>query len=213
MTEELWRLSAVEVAAGIHSQKFSAESVIASVTERIHDCNRDLNAIVYDYSEQAIHEARAADRALAAGERIGPLHGVPVTIKSNIDVAGTPTPNGLPAFQDHIAPEDSPVVRNLKNAGAVIVGRTNTPELSMRLNTDNPLHGRTQNPWHEEASPGGSSGGAGAAAAAGFGPIHHGNDIGGSLRCPASNCGVATVKPTLVACRRICRPHLPSAAC
>jgi len=196
MTEELWRLSAVEVAAGIHSQKFSAESVIASVTERIHDCNRDLNAIVYDYSEQAIHEARAADRALAAGERIGPLHGVPVTIKSNIDVAGTPTPNGLPAFQDHIAPEDSPVVRNLKNAGAIIVGRTNTPELSMRLNTDNPLHGRTRNPWHEEASPGGSSGGAGAAAAAGFGPIHHGNDIGGSLRCPASNCGVATVKPT-----------------
>jgi len=99
MTEELWRLSAVEVAAGIHSQKFSAESVIASVAESIHDCNRDLTAIVYDYSAQAIHEARAADRALAAGERIGPLHGVPVTIKSNIDVAGTPTPNGLPAFK------------------------------------------------------------------------------------------------------------------
>ena len=82
MTEELWRLSAVEIAAGIRSQKFSAERVMASVTERIHDCNRDLNAIVYDYSEQAIHEARAADRALTAGERIGPLHGVPVTIKS-----------------------------------------------------------------------------------------------------------------------------------
>ena len=96
MTEELWRLSAVEIAAGIRSQKFSAERVMASVTERIHDCNRDLNAIVYDYSEQAMCQARGADRALGAGEGIGPLHGVPVTIKSNIDVAGTPTPNGLP---------------------------------------------------------------------------------------------------------------------
>ncbi|HCV20061.1 MAG TPA: amidase, partial [Gammaproteobacteria bacterium] len=125
-----------------------------------------------------------------------PLHGVPVTIKSNIDVAGKPTPNGLPAFKDLIAPADSPVVSNLKKAGAIIIGRTNTPELSMRLTTDNPLHGRTFNPWHENASPGGSSGGASAAAAAGFGPIHHGNDIGGSLRCPASNCGLSTLKPT-----------------
>jgi amidase len=87
-------------------------------------------------------------------------------------------------------------VRNLRTAGAIVVGRTNTPELSMRATTDNPLHGRTRNPWHPDASPGGSSGGAGAAAAAGFGPIHHGNDIGGSLRFPAFACGVATVKPT-----------------
>jgi amidase len=87
-------------------------------------------------------------------------------------------------------------VRNLKGAGAIVVGRTNTPELSMRATTDNPLHGRTRNPWHPDASPGGSSGGAGAAAAAGFGPIHHGNDIGGSLRFPAFTCGLSTVKPT-----------------
>jgi len=103
----------------------------------------------------------------------------------------------LPALEGLIAPADSPVTRNFKDAGAIIVGRTNTPELSMRGTTDNPLHGRTFNPWNEEASPGGSSGGASSAAAAGFGPIHHGNDIGGSLRFPSFCCGLATVKPSL----------------
>ena len=106
------------------------------------------------------------------------------------------TTNGIPAFANVIARDDAPVVRNLKNAGAIVVGRTNIPELSMRATTDNPLHGRTRNPWSDEASAGGSSGGAGASAAAGFGPIHHGTDIGGSLRYPAFCCGVATVKPT-----------------
>jgi amidase len=119
-----------------------------------------------------------------------------VTIKVNIDQEGQATTNGLPAFANLIAPGDSPVVRNLRRAGAIIVGRTNTPEVSMRATTVNPLHGRTWNPWHSDASPGGSSGGAGAAAAAGFGPIHHGNDIGGSLRFPAFANGVATIKPT-----------------
>ena len=196
MTEELWRLSAVEISEGIQERRFSAESVMTAVVDRIQKCNPQLNAIVDDYSSDAMIQARDADRILDANGPIGLLHGVPVTIKSNVDVAGTPTPNGLPAFKDNIAPDDAPVVRNLRNAGAIIVGRTNTPELSMRLNTDNPLHGRTLNPWGKEASPGGSSGGAGVSAVAGFGPIHHGNDIGGSLRCPASNCGVATVKPT-----------------
>ena len=119
-----------------------------------------------------------------------------MTIKENIDVTGQATTNGLPALANLIAPDDSPVVRNLLDAGAIIVGRTNTPELSMRATTVNPLRGRTLNPWDEEASPGGSSGGAAAAAALGFGPIHHGNDIGGSLRFPSFACGVATVKPT-----------------
>lgn len=126
----------------------------------------------------------------------GPLLGVPVTIKVNVDQAGQATTNGLPALANLIAPADSPIVRNLRRAGAIIVGRTNTPELSMRATTVNPLHGRTFNPWHPDASPGGSSGGAGASAAAGFGAIHHGNDIGGSLRFPAFANGVATVKPT-----------------
>ena len=119
-----------------------------------------------------------------------------MTIKVNVDQEGQATTNGLPAFANLIAPGDAPIVRNLRRAGAIIVGRTNTPELSMRATTVNPLHGRTWNPWHPDASPGGSSGGAGAAAAAGFGPIHHGNDIGGSLRFPAFANGVATIKPT-----------------
>ncbi len=196
MKNNLWKLSACEMAQGIREKLFSSEEVMASVFSRIDAHNPRLNSIVDDYREEALTVAREADRAVSSGEKVGELHGVPVTIKSNVDVEGKPTPNGLPAFADLIAPADSPIVSNLMKAGAIIIGRTNTPELSMRLTTDNPLHGRTFNPWNEDASPGGSSGGASSAAAAGFGPIHHGNDIGGSLRCPAFNCGLATVKPT-----------------
>ena len=196
MKNELWQLSACELAEGIREKQFSAEEVIYSVISRIDEHNPQLNAIVADYREEALIAAREADRAISSGEKTGELHGVPVTIKTNVDVEGKPTPNGLPAFEDLIAPADAPVVRNLKKSGAIIIGRTNTPELSMRFTTDNPLHGRTENPWNEEASPGGSSGGASSAAAAGFGPIHHGNDIAGSLRCPSFCCGLATVKPT-----------------
>jgi amidase len=121
---------------------------------------------------------------------------VPFTIKENIDVAGQATPNGLPVLADLIAPEDSPVVGHLRRAGGILVGRTNTPEVSMRATTWNPLRGRTWNPWHPDASAGGSSGGAGSAAAAGMGPLHHGNDIGGSLRFPSFCNGVTSIKPT-----------------
>jgi len=196
MADELWQRSAGELAAGIDRRQFSCREVMDAVVRRIRAKNGALNAIVYDYTEEALAEARRADEELAAGMMRGPLHGIPVTIKENVDQRGTPTPNGLPAFAGLIASDDAPVVRNLRRAGAIIVGRTNTPELSMRATTDNPLHGRTRNPWHPDASPGGSSGGAGAAAAAGFGPIHHGNDIGGSLRFPAFACGLSTVKPT-----------------
>ena len=195
MNDELWRLGAVNTAEGIRQKQFSAVEVLDSVLERIAVRNPGLNAIVDDCSEEAQTAARVADRTLARGEPIGPLHGVPITIKTNVDQAGRATSNGLPVLKDAIASEDAPVVANLRKSGAIIVGRTNTPELSMRATTDNPLHGRTFNPWDTEASPGGSSGGAGAAAAAGFGAIHHGNDIGGSLRFPSSACGVSTVKP------------------
>ena len=194
--ETLWQKSAVELAAGIREKQFSCSEVMGSVVERIRALNPKLNAIVIDLTDQAIVEAAAADRALQQGVEPGPLFGVPVTIKVNVDQEGQPTTNGLPALANLIAPADSPIVRNLRRAGAIIVGRTNTPELSMRATTVNPLHGRTWNPWHPDASPGGSSGGAGASAAAGFGAIHHGNDIGGSLRFPAFANGVATVKPT-----------------
>src|SRR5437667_12568719 len=196
MTGPLWQASAIEVAAGIRERQCACSEVTRSVVERIRALNPKLNAIILDLPDQALAEAAAADRALKDLAVPGPLFGVPVTIKVNIDVEGQATTNGVPAFANLIAPGDSPLVRNLRQAGAIIVGRTNTPEVSMRVTTVNPLHGRTSNPWHPDASPGGSSGGAGAAAAAGFGPIHHGNDIGGSLRFPAFANGVTTLKPT-----------------
>ena len=188
----LWKLDATELAAGIKARRFSCREVMESVVERIRAENPRLNAIVADLTEQALAEASAAD----SQEPTGPLHGVPVTIKINIDQQGEATTNGLALFRDLIAPADSPVVRNLRRAGAIVVGRTNVPELSMRATTVNPLYGRTRNPWSEDASPGGSSGGGGAAAAAGLGAIHHGNDIGGSLRFPAFANGVVGLKPS-----------------
>ena len=166
MSELLWQANAVEIAAGIAEKRFSCSEVMSSVVDRIREVNPKLNAIVIDLTDQALAEAAAADRELATGVEPGPLFGVPVTIKVNIDQEGQPTTNGLAAFANLIAPDDSPLVRNLRRAGAIIVGRTNTPELSMRVTTVNPLHGRTRNPWHPDASPGGSSGGAGVAAAA-----------------------------------------------
>jgi amidase len=195
MTDQLWAKSAVELAKGIKKKDYSALEVTQSVLSRIDEKNGHLNAIVYQYADEALQSAQQADEAIASGDTLGPLHGIPVTIKVNVDLQGTPTTNGIPAFKDVIAPGNSPVVQNLLDAGAIIVGKTNTPEFSMRGTTDNPLHGLTLNPWDDSASPGGSSGGAGSAAAAGFGPIHHGNDIAGSLRFPATACGVATVKP------------------
>jgi amidase len=196
MTKELWRYSAIELAAGIRARDFSCTEAVSSVLGRIASRNPALNAITVDCSADALADAESADAAVRRGDSLGALHGVPVTIKENVDQRGKATTNGVPAFANIVATDDSPVVANLRRAGAIIVGRTNTPEFSMRATTDNPLRGRTVNPWNADASPGGSSGGAGASAAAGFGPIHHGNDIGGSLRFPSFACGVATVKPT-----------------
>ena len=194
--DDLWRLDAHELATGVRTKLYSAREVVESVLNRIAEKNPELNAITVEFPDEAMAAAEAADGAVSAGQAIGPLHGVPVTIKENIDVAGQATPNGVPAFANLIATSDSPLVRNLRSAGAILIGRTNVPEFSMRATTVNPLRGRTFNPWDAEASPGGSSGGGGAAAAAGFGPLHHGNDIGGSLRFPALANGITTVKPT-----------------
>ncbi|MEO1719936.1 MAG: amidase, partial [Pseudomonadota bacterium] len=128
---------------------------------------------------------------------VGPLHGVPITIKENVDQAGHATPNGVIAYKDVMASEDAPLVRNLKSAGAVVIGRTNTPEFSFRATTVNELHGRTKSPWNDWVSSGGSSGGASSAVMAGMCALAHGNDIGGSLRYPAAAVGGATVKPGL----------------
>lgn len=192
----IWQWGAVETAKAIRKGKVSSEEVVKANIDRMKAVNPKLNAVVVDMSKEAIKVAKAADKALAKGEEIGPLHGVPVTIKINLDVEGQANSNGVVAFKDNIAPGDSPVTANLKKAGAVVIGLTNTPEFSMRAFTDNPLHGLTLNPWDDKITCGGSSGGAGSAVAAGIGCIAHGNDIGGSLRWPAYCNGVATIKPT-----------------
>jgi len=191
-----WQWSAVETAAAIRSGAISAVETVEAHLERMRAVNPRLNAVVVDLSEEALAAAHAADKRRAKGGELGLLHGVPITIKENVDYEGRPNFNGVPANKDLIAPSDSPVVRNLKKAGAIVIGLTNTPEFSFRGFTDNPLHGLTLNPWDPNITCGGSSGGAGSAVAAGIGTIAHGNDIGGSLRWPAHCNGVATIKPT-----------------
>ncbi len=192
-----WQWSACDLADSLAAAEISCEAVVRATVERMRDVNGHLNAVVDDLGDEAIEQAAAHDRTLAISGPIGPLHGVPVTVKENVDQRGRPTPNGVAAFRDVIAPDDSPIVRNLRRAGAIIIGRTNTPEFSFRVTTDNALHGRTFNPWHDDVSPGGSSGGAAVAVMSGMGPIAHGNDIGGSLRYPATANGATTVKPGL----------------
>jgi len=192
----IWQWTAVQTAAAIRSGAISAEEAVKAAIERMNAVNPRLNAVVVDLSAEALKAAKAADRARAKGADLPPMHGVPITIKENVDYQGRPNPNGVPALMGQIAPSDSPVVRNLKKAGAIVIGLTNTPEFSFRAFTDNPLHGLTLNPWDEAITCGGSSGGAGAAVAAGIGTMGHGNDIGGSLRWPAHCNGIVTIKPT-----------------
>ncbi|MCP5265997.1 MAG: amidase [Burkholderiaceae bacterium] len=199
-SRDILALGAVEAAAQIRAGRLGCAELVRAHVGLMRERNPALNAITLDCGDQAIEAASTADRTLATmrreGTEPGPLFGLPVTIKENIDVAGQATPNGVPAFRDLIATQDSPVARNLNRAGAILIGRTNTPEYSFRAFTDNPLHGLTRNPWDPAITCGGSSGGAGAAAAAGIACINHGNDIGGSLRYPAYCNGVATIKPT-----------------
>jgi amidase len=193
----LWQASACDLAQAIAGGTVSCEEAVGAAVDRMRAVNPRLNAVVDDLGDEAMAEARAADRRLAERGPDGPLHGVPVTVKVNVDQKGRATTNGVTAWRDMIAPDDAPIVRNLKSAGAIVIGRTNTPEFSFRATTVNELHGRTLNPWDEEISPGGSSGGASSAVMAGMGAIAHGNDIGGSLRFPAYCTGAATVKPGL----------------
>ena len=159
--------------------------------------NPAVNAIVTDLGDEAIAFAVAADEAVDLGQPLGALHGVPVTVKENVDVKNYANPNGVPALAHLMAPDDAPVVSNLRKAGAILIGLTNTPEFSLRAFTDGPLHGLTLNPWDATITCGGSSGGAAVSVALGVGAIAHGNDIGGSLRWPAHCNGVATIRPTL----------------
>ena len=195
-TGALWQQSAQGVAQAIKNKQVSAREVTQSVLDRIAATNPRINALPQVLGEQALVAADAADKAVARGDELGLLHGVPVTIKVNVDQAGCATTGGLSKLAKLVAPADAPVVANLRAAGAIFVGRSNTPAFSLRWFCDNDVHGRTLNPWDARRTPGGSSGGAAAALAAGMGSMAHGNDYGGSIRYPAFACGVVGLRPT-----------------
>jgi amidase len=195
--QDLWRLSAADIAALIRSKKISAKEAASAALARLDAVNPKINAVVDHRPADVLAQAEAIDAAIARNQEIGPLAGVPVTIKVNIDQEGFATTNGLKLQRDVIARTNNPVVDNLRKAGAVILGRTNCPAFSYRWFTTNLVHGDTKNPRDASLTPGGSSGGAGAAVAAGIGHIAHGTDIAGSIRYPAYACGVHGLRPTM----------------
>jgi len=193
----LWQLSATDLAARIRGRKVSAREAATAALERLDAVNPAINAVVEHRPAEVLKRADAIDAALKRGETVGPLAGVPVTVKINVDQEGFATSNGVNLQREIIAKTNSPVVDNLLKAGAVIVGRTNTPAFSFRWFTSNQLHGETFNPRDKSLTPGGSSGGAAASLTAGIGHIAHGTDIAGSIRYPAYACGVHGLRPTL----------------
>ena len=194
---ELWRLPATDLAARVRAKAVSATEVARDALARLDAVNPKINAVIDHRPEEVLADAAAIDAAIARGEDPGPLAGVPVTIKVNADQKGFATTNGLRIQKDLIATQDNPVVANLRKAGAVLLGRTNTPAFSLRWFTRNSLHGHTRNPRDPSITPGGSSGGAAAAVVTGIGAIGQGSDIGGSIRYPAYACGVHGLRPTL----------------
>jgi len=193
---ELCWMAAADLAAAIARRKISPVEVVDVVLARIEALER-LNAYVTLDAEGARHAARAAERAvMRKGARLGPLHGVPFSVKDLVVTKGVRTTFGTPIYKDNVPTEDAPMVARLKAAGAIMIGKTNTPTFGWIGATHNPLFGATRNPWNLERTPGGSSGGAAAAVAAGLAPLAVGTDGGGSIRIPASFSGIYGLKPT-----------------
>ena len=193
---DVTRLSAAEIARRTASGELSARDVVEACIGRIEKVNGRLNALAVPLFDQARVAARRADAARDRGEALGPLHGVPVTIKEMFDVAGAPTTVGLTGWRERVAAADGPLVRRLRRAGAIVLGKTNVSQFGMFGETDNPVYGRTNNPWDPGRSPGGSSGGEAALIAAGGSPLGLGSDGGGSIRQPCHCCGIHGLKPT-----------------
>jgi amidase len=196
MGEELWEASATSLAQRVRDGEVSAREVAESHLDRIASVNGQLNAIVEVRPDEVRAQADAADEKQRSGAPLGPLHGVPFTVKINIDVAGYTTSEGTVALKDLFALTDAPNVVRMREAGAVMLGRTNMPDLGLRVNTESALYGATHNPWRHGYTAGGSSGGEASAIASGMSPMGLGNDIGGSLRNPAFACGIASIKPS-----------------
>jgi amidase len=194
---ELWRMSATELAQAIRSRQASSREVIEAHLRRIEKVDPAVNAVTVVLAEKAMEAAKAADQAITDGGDLPPLHGVPFTVKANIDLAGTPTTHGIKALAAAFPAIDAPVVERLRAAGAIPIGRTNLPDFAIGWHTDSELWGATINPWDRSRTPGASSGGDAVALATGMTPLGFGNDTLGSLRWPAQCCGVTALKPTL----------------
>lgn len=188
---------AIELAALIRQKALSPVEVAETVLARIERLNGRLNAFCTLTPDQALADARTAEAAVMRGDPLGPLHGVPISVKDLTYTKGVATTRGSRLWADYVPSEDAPVVERIKAAGAIILGKTNTPELGWKGDTDNPLFGTTYNPWGHNRSAGGSSGGAGAAVAAGLGPLALGTDGAGSIRIPSSFCGLVGLKQQL----------------
>jgi amidase len=193
---ELTALTALQLAAAVAAREVSAKEVVEAYLARIEAVNAPVNAIVTVLADSARADAAALDARLAAGEHVGPLAGVPLTVKTNIDMAGLPTTHGAPSLADAVVPLDAPVVERMRAAGAIPIGRTNMPDMGLRVATESSLYGITRNPWNPQRTAAGSSGGEAAALATGMSALGLGNDIGGSLRNPASACGIASIRPS-----------------
>lgn len=194
--ETLTSRSATELATMIAHGDISSGEAVEAYIERIERVNPAINAVVVKRYDAARAEAKHADERRARGEILGPLHGVPITIKESLDLAGTPSTFGLPSRANILAKQDDLYVARMREAGAIILGKTNVAQLLYYIESDNPVYGRTNNPWNLERSSGGSSGGQAAIIAVGGSPLGLGTDIGGSIRVPATFCGIAGLKPT-----------------
>src|SRR3989442_4947826 len=188
--------STKQLAAAIRAGHVSATEVLEAHLAQIDTHNPALNAIVTMDAERAYERAREADKAMARGELWGPLHGVPFTLKDAHATAGMRTTTGFPPLANYVPQEDSTVTARLKAAGGILIGKTNVPVMLADYQSNNPIFGRTKNPWNIERTPGGSSGGAAAALAARMTPFEMGTDLAGSIRIPAHFCGLFGLKPT-----------------
>lgn len=205
---ELWKLPAHALATSIRNREVSSRELVQVLVERIERLNKHINAFALIDSEGALEAADAADAANARGDHWGPLHGIPVTVKDLVPTAGMRTAFGSHVFSENVPEKDAEAVSRLRNAGAIILGKTTTPEFGHKVLTDSPLHGITRNPWSLEHTSGGSSGGAAAGVAMGFGQLALSTDGAGSGRIPAACCGIVGLKPTMGAVPHETAPDL-----
>ena len=210
MEGPLWQWSATDLAQAIRDREISSQEVIKAHLDRIEAVNCKVNAVTVVLVEDSLRLASEADKKIADRENLGRLHGVPVTLKENIDLVGSATTHGVVELKNSMPKTDAPVVSYLKQAGAIPIGRTNMPDFGLRWHTNNELRGATLNPWDPSRTPGGSSGGEAVAIATGMSPLGVGNDMGGSVRYPSQCCGISALKPSFGRISRIATSIFPN---